>query len=86
MTEEAPADGVLASTVELVDVEEVERLLAAGDTDALSPGELAFAQAHSDPARRLAARLAARDATRLLVGLTHERRDAAALVLLLGDA
>ena len=127
MGDTALDDGVLASTVELVEVEEVERLLASGRTDAFSEGELEFARARSDPARRLAARLAAKRAAlrlvgpglapgdfevvrgeqgppalrpsararerlgalgvrRLLVSLTHERRHAAALVLLLRDA
>ena len=119
-------DGVLASTVELVAVEEVERLLASGETGAFTPAELEFAHARSDPARRLAARLAAKraalrlfgsalapqdfavvrgeygppslrlsarahasllalGAARLLVSLTHERRHAGALVLMLED-
>ncbi len=127
MVEAAPADGVLASAVELVEVDEVERLLARGDVVAFSADELAFARARSDPARRLAARLAAKraalrlvgsglaprdfevvrgehgppalrlsaaartrldalGATRVLVSLTHERRHAAAVVLLLGNA
>jgi holo-[acyl-carrier protein] synthase len=119
-------DGVVASGVEIVAIEEAEALLAAGEDAVFSPGELAFARARSDPARRLAARLAAkRAAVRLLgggalpreveivrgdygpprlvldgharerlaalgashalVSLTHERRHAAALVLLLRD-
>ncbi len=119
-------DGVRASALELVEVDEVERLLASGDTAAFSASELDFARARSDPARRLAARLAAKraairllgaglvpsdfevaredgppslrlsararerlvvlGAARVLVSLTHERRHAAALVLLLEDA
>lgn len=119
-------DGVVASAVEIVAVEEAEGLLARGDDSSWTAGELAFARARSDPARRLAARLAAkRAAARLLgggalesevevvrgdygpprlrllgrarerlaalgagrglVSLTHERRHAAALVLLLRD-
>jgi len=119
-------DGVVASAVELVPVDEVEALLAAGGSSAFSEGELAFARARVDPARRLAARLAAKRAARrvlgagalereievvradygpprlrlvgralerltalgashALVSLTHERRHAAALVLLLRD-
>src|SRR5512147_202248 len=68
MGDTALDDGVLASTVELVEVEEVERLLASGLTDAFSEGELEFARARSDPARRLAARLAAKRAALRLVG------------------
>jgi holo-[acyl-carrier protein] synthase len=127
MLGEAHDDGVLASTIELVDVGEVELLLGSGETFAFSASELAFAQARSDPARRLAARLAAKraalrllgpglaltdfeivrgehgppslrpsaaarerlralGAARMLVSLTHERKTAAALVLMLEDA
>jgi holo-[acyl-carrier protein] synthase len=64
----ARGDGVLASTVELVEVAEVERLLAADETAAFSASELAFARARSDPARRLAARLAAKRAALRLTG------------------
>jgi holo-[acyl-carrier protein] synthase len=119
-------DGVVASAVEIVAVDEAEALLARGRDSVWTAGELAFARARSDPARRLAARLAAkRAAVRLLgggaqigevevvrgdygpprlrlagrardrlaalgadrglVSLTHERRHAAALVLLLRD-
>jgi holo-[acyl-carrier protein] synthase len=120
-------DGVRASALELVEIDEVDRLLASGETNAFTAAELDFARARSDPARRLAARLAAKraavrllgpelvprdvevvrdeygppslrlsargrerlealGATRLLVSLTHERRHAAALVLLLEGA
>jgi len=121
---ESPSDdGIVASAVEVVEVEEAARLLEAGDDSVFSPEELAYARARVDPARRLAARLAAkraacrllgngiapRDITvvrdehgppavvlsprardllralgadRALVSLTHERRHAAALVLL----
>jgi holo-[acyl-carrier protein] synthase len=119
-------DGVIASAVELVAVEEGERLLAAGDEGAFTGEELRYAKARADPGRRLAARLAAKraacrllgggaierevgvvrgadgppslrlsgaarqamaalGATRALVSLTHERRQAAALVVLLRD-
>jgi holo-[acyl-carrier protein] synthase len=122
----APDDGVVASAVEVVALEEAEALLASGADSVFSPGELAFAGARVDPARRLAARLAAKraavrllgggavprevevvrgnygpprlelggrarerllalGAARALVSLTHERRHAAALVLLLRD-
>jgi holo-[acyl-carrier protein] synthase len=70
----APADpdGVVASALALVDVEEAERLLGAGAA-AWSPGELAYARARYDPARRLAARLAAkRAACRVLGGGVEE--------------
>jgi holo-[acyl-carrier protein] synthase len=116
-------DGVVASGVEIVEVEEAERLLAEGDAGPFSEGELRYARERVDPARRLAARLAAKraavrllgggagereievergaygppalrlsgaagerlrelGASRALVSLTHERRHAAALVLL----
>jgi len=117
-------DGVVSSAIALVDVVEAERLLAEGPP-LFSPAELAYARARSDPARRLAARLAAKraacralgagiaetdvevvraeygppalrlarvararlgrlGASRALVSLTHERRHAAALVVLAG--
>lgn len=120
-------DGVLASAVALVEVEEVEHLLAGRGNLPFTPAELAYAHARVDPARRLAARLAAKraaiellgagveadevevvraeigppalrlsprararltalGASRTLVSLTHERRHAAALVLLLEGA
>jgi holo-[acyl-carrier protein] synthase len=119
-------DGVSASAVELVEIEEVVRLLASQEVTAFSPAELAYARERSDPARRLAARLAAKraargllgvglaleefevvrgeygppalrlsaraqarlhelGATRALVSLTHERSQAAALVVLVGE-
>jgi holo-[acyl-carrier protein] synthase len=118
------ADGVVASALEIVEIAEVERLLAAGEPRPFTVVELAYAHERSDPARRLAARLAAKRATvrllggepdesevevvrggygppvlrlspraaarlaglgaaRALVSLTHERADAAALVVLL---
>lgn len=126
MSEAESDEGVVASAVEIVDVDEAEALLARGEDSAWTQGELAFARARSDPARRLAARLAAKraavrllgggtalaevevlrseygpprlrlsgqagarlralGAARGLVSLTHERRHAAALVLLLRD-
>jgi holo-[acyl-carrier protein] synthase len=119
-------DGVVASGVAVVALEEADALLAEGAGAVFSPAELAFARARVDPARRLAARLAAKraalellgggasplevevvrgdygpprlrldgraqarllalGASRALVSLTHERRHAAALVLLLRD-
>ncbi len=118
------ADGVRARALVLVEIEEVERLLASAGTLPFTAAELAYARARSDSARRLAARLAAKraaigllgadlephevevvradygapalrlssraharllrlGAARTLVSLTHERRHAAALVLLL---
>jgi holo-[acyl-carrier protein] synthase len=124
----ADAEGVVASAVEIVEVEEAARLLADGSARAVfSDAELAYARARSDPARRLAARLAAKraavrllgsgldpaevevargeygppalrlsprgrarllalGAVRALVSLTHERSQAAALVVLLRAA
>jgi holo-[acyl-carrier protein] synthase len=124
------ADGVVASARELVEVEEVERLLAgiggADEAPPFSADELRYARSKADPARRLAARLAAKraaaralgggigpgdvevikptygpprlqlspraaarlreaGAARALVSLTHERRHAAAAVLLLRE-
>ena len=116
-------EGVVAGAVEVVGVDEADALLA-GDGSPFTPGELGYARSKADPARRLAARLAAKraacrllggDATladvevvrgpggppalrlserarrrlralgaeRALVSLTHERRHAAAAVLLL---
>jgi holo-[acyl-carrier protein] synthase len=124
---ESPADdGVVASGVEVVEVEEAERLLAAGGAGVFTEGELLYARRRVDPGRRLAARLAAKraalrllggdaaageidvrraddgppslrlsgaaadrmralGASRALVSLTHERRHAAALVVLLRE-
>jgi holo-[acyl-carrier protein] synthase len=122
------AEGVVASAVEIVEIEEAARLLADGSARAVfTDAELAYARARSDPARRLAARLAAKraaarllgdgleeaevevvrgeygppalrlspralsrlhalGAVRALVSLTHERSQAAALVVLVGGA
>jgi len=67
-------DGVVASGVEIVEIEEAERLLAAGGGSPFSEGELLYARERVDPARRLAARLAAkRAAIRLLGGDVGER-------------
>jgi holo-[acyl-carrier protein] synthase len=124
---ESPADeGVVASGVDVVEVEEAERLLAAGGGGAFTEAELLYARRRVDPGRRLAARLAAKrvarrllggdtvegetevrrgehgppslllsgaaaermralGASRALVSLTHERRHAAALVVLLRE-
>src|SRR6185295_259121 len=62
------ADGVVAGTIEVLEIAEVGPMLASGDHP-FSAEELAFARARSDPERRLAARLAAkRAAVRLLGG------------------
>jgi holo-[acyl-carrier protein] synthase len=67
-------DGVVASRVEVVEVEEAERLLASGGGGVFTEGELLYARERVDPARRLAARLAAkRAACRLLGGDAAER-------------
>jgi holo-[acyl-carrier protein] synthase len=79
----SPADdGVVASRVEVVEVEEAERLVASGGGGVFTEEELLYARERVDPARRLAARLAAkRAACRLLGGDAAEgevevRRDA----------
>jgi holo-[acyl-carrier protein] synthase len=59
--------GVVASAFHLVAIEEAAALLASGG-DAWSAGELRYARAKSDPARRLAARLAAKRAALGLLG------------------
>ena len=64
----------MASGVCLVDVEEAERLFASGGGGLFTEGELRYARERVDPARRLAARLAAkRAACRLLGGDAVER-------------
>jgi holo-[acyl-carrier protein] synthase len=66
---ERPADdGVVASGVELVGVEEAESLLAAGGGGVFTESELLYARGRVDPGRRLAARLAAKRAARRLLG------------------
>jgi len=65
----SPADdGVVASGTELVEVEEAERLLASGGGGVFTEGELRYARERADPARRLAARLAAKRAACRLLG------------------
>ncbi len=62
-------DGVLASRVEVVSVAEVEGLLAErGGGAPFTASELAYAEAKSDPVRRLAARLAAKRAAAQVLG------------------
>jgi holo-[acyl-carrier protein] synthase len=66
---EGPADeGVVASGVDVVEVAEAERLLAAGGGAVFTEAELLYARQRADPARRLAARLAAKRAARRLLG------------------
>ena len=117
-------DDVVASAQEVLEIAEVEGQLRSGEPLPYTAGEVAYAHSKSDPARRLAARLAAKRAAvrllgtgigaqdleilpgaggpprlalspraqerlhqlgaqRVLVSLTHERRHAAAAVLLL---
>ena len=68
MSESDAEDGVVASAVCIVALEEAEALLASGGGSVFSEGELAFARARVDPARRLAARLAAKRAAVRLLG------------------
>jgi holo-[acyl-carrier protein] synthase len=72
---EGPADdGVVASGVEVVEIAEAERMLAAGDDGVFTEGELGYARERVDPGRRLAARLAAkRAACRILGGDVTEK-------------
>lgn len=68
MSESEAEDGVVASAVCVIAIQEAEALLAAGGEAVFSEGELAFARARVDPARRLAARLAAKRAAVRLLG------------------
>ena len=64
----------MASGVEIVEIQEAERLVASGGGGVFTEGELRYARERVDPARRLAARLAAkRAACRLLGGDASER-------------
>jgi holo-[acyl-carrier protein] synthase len=66
---QSDAQGVLANALELLEIAEAERLLAAPGSEPLfSPAERAYAASKSDPARRLAARLAAKRAAARLLG------------------
>lgn len=56
---------MVAAAVEVVEIAEAE---APGDEDAFTAAERAYAQAKRDPARRLAARLAAKRAALRLLG------------------
>lgn len=69
MIEARPAEnGVVASAFALVEIDEVERVRAAGSPPAFSAEEEAYAGARRDPERRLAARLAAKKAACRLLG------------------
>jgi len=60
--------GVIAETLEVIEIAEVRALLERGRTDEFSEKEWTFARSKSDPERRLAARLAAKRATSRLLG------------------
>ena len=60
------ADGVVASSVEITEVAEGQRMLDAGDGP-FSDAEWAYARSKRDPGRRLAARLAAKRAAATLL-------------------
>jgi holo-[acyl-carrier protein] synthase len=65
------SDGVVASETALVEIAEVERILERAPVGAVPPfsaAELAYARSRSDPARRLAARLAAKRAAAAVLG------------------
>jgi holo-[acyl-carrier protein] synthase len=62
-------DGVVASRLELVEIQEVAAMLGqAAEPAVFSEAELRFARGKSDPVRRLAARLAAKRAAAALLG------------------
>jgi holo-[acyl-carrier protein] synthase len=71
---EPDADGVVASSVELVEIATVSGVLTQ-EPGPFSAGELAYARARSDPERRLAARLAAKRALLRLLGDGLSERD-----------
>jgi len=61
--------GVVADALLLAEIAEAEALLARGEADQVfAAAELAYARSKSDPARRLAARLAAKRAVLQLLG------------------
>jgi holo-[acyl-carrier protein] synthase len=64
----AAEDGVVGHAIEILDIAEVAPLLAPGAAHPFTRAELAYAQARSDPGRRLAARLAAKRAAARLLG------------------
>jgi holo-[acyl-carrier-protein] synthase len=61
-------EGVVASTVEVLEIDEVKRRLAQGEDSVFTKAERAYARSKSDPERRLAARLAAKRASCRLLG------------------
>jgi holo-[acyl-carrier protein] synthase len=64
-----PEEGVVASALEVLPIEEVEALVRQGETESVfTADERAYAEARADPARRLAARLAAKRAACRLLG------------------
>ncbi len=65
-------DDVVASAQEVLEIAEVEARLEGGEPLPFTAGELAYARSKSDPARRLAARLAAKRAAVRLLGRTIE--------------
>ena len=68
-------DGVLASALEIVRVVETERLTHSEKERLFSREELAYALRKRDPARRLAARLAAKRAAQSALGGDVQERD-----------
>jgi phosphopantetheinyl transferase (holo-ACP synthase) len=63
------AYGVIAQALQLAEIAEAEELLAQGAAEEIFlPAELGYARSKSDPARRLAARLAAKRAVVQLLG------------------
>jgi phosphopantetheinyl transferase (holo-ACP synthase) len=68
--------GVVADALLLAEISEAEALLAAGTAEEVFlPAELEYARSKSDPARRLAARLAAKRAALALLGQGLAWRD-----------
>jgi holo-[acyl-carrier protein] synthase len=62
----ARGHGVVATALELIEIEEVARLTAPGDV--FTAAERAYAASKTDPERRLAVRLAAKQAALRLLG------------------
>jgi phosphopantetheinyl transferase (holo-ACP synthase) len=67
-----PIEGVVARALVVLEIDEVERLLAAGGNGPFTDAELAYARSKSDPTRRLAARLAAKQAVREVLDVAVE--------------
>jgi holo-[acyl-carrier protein] synthase len=61
-------DGVVAEALVLVDISEVARVVGENESAFFTARELAYARSKSDPERRLAARLAAKQAAIQLLG------------------